>query len=66
MGAKFYKYEVKVEGRWSECSERPLWGSGGLHSEGPTIFDRKVELRVVLNSIRCIQVIKKNSGRTDI
>ena len=34
--------------------------------EGPSIFDRKVELRVVLNSIRCIQVIKKISGRTDI
>ena len=35
-------------------------------SSGPTIFDRKVELRVVLNSIRCIQVLKKISGRTDI
>ena len=33
--------------------------------EGPTILDRKVDLRVVLNSIRCIQVIKKISGRTD-
>ena len=33
MGAKFYKYEVKVGGARSECSERPLWGSGGLPPE---------------------------------
>ena len=29
------------------------------YNEGPTILDRKVELKVVLNSIRCIQVLKK-------
>ena len=35
-------------------------------SSGHAILDRKVDLRVVLKSIRCIQVIKKISGRTDI
>ena len=30
MGAKFYKYDVKGGGARSECSERSLWGSGGL------------------------------------
>ena len=35
-------------------------------NEGHAILDRKVDLRVVLKSIRCIQVIKKISGRTDI
>ena len=39
----------------------PIWSI-----EGHAILDRKVDLRVVLKGIRCIQVIKKISGRTDI
>ena len=30
MGAKFYKYEVKVGGARSECRDRPFVGSEGL------------------------------------
>ena len=35
-------------------------------TEGPTILDSKIDLRVVLNSLRCIQDIKKISGLIDI